>query len=226
MTNRLLLTLLILVFVSNAETFAGDIEEGKEAAKRGDSATAIQCFSKAIAADPENISAYEYRANAYGDHGDFQRAISDFHMALEKAARVLGPTNPALAEIYNNRGVTYYQFGKLREAISDYQKAISLDGKHPDAHSNLAWVLATSADSSLRDPKGAVGLAKEELRLYPSAGAWDTLAAAFAASGDFEKAQDAEYQAIQIQPSARRKANYLKRAALYKQHVAYVEPAK
>jgi tetratricopeptide (TPR) repeat protein len=166
--------------------------------------------------EPGNAQFYFDRGSAYGQKGQYDRAISDFNKALE--------INPGYAEAYNNRGVAYGFKGQHDKAISDYSKAIEIDPEgvkayhnrawqytlkgqfdqaisdlkkaleinpnNADTNNNLAWVLATAKVPAFRDGKKAVELALKacELSDWKNLGYLDTLAAAYARAGDFENA--------------------------------------
>jgi tetratricopeptide (TPR) repeat protein len=53
------------------------IEEGKQAGRQNDLATALADFNQAIAADPSNVAAYFYRAYIYHLQGNDQAALAD-----------------------------------------------------------------------------------------------------------------------------------------------------
>ncbi len=67
---------------------------------------------------------------------------------------------------------------------------------HPQGHNGLAWVLATTRYDQLRDAATAVAEANRAITLARTASTLDTLAAAYAASGDFEKAVATQRDAI------------------------------
>ena len=88
----------------------------------------------------------------------------------------------------------------LREAISHYEQAWTLAPEDPHCRNNLAWVLATSSDASIRDGAKAIDLAQSAVAL--SGGREPrflrTLAAAYAESGRFPEALGVAQQAIAI----------------------------
>jgi tetratricopeptide (TPR) repeat protein len=45
-----------------------------------------------------------------------------------------GETNPNDADVYNNRGLDYYNKGQYDQAISDFTKAIELNANDADAY--------------------------------------------------------------------------------------------
>jgi tetratricopeptide (TPR) repeat protein len=86
-----------------------------------------------------------------------------------------------------------------KDAITEYEHAARIDPRDPLARSNLAWLLATSPDASIRDGTRAVKLAQQAVQL---SGEKDptylrTLAAAYAESDRFTDAQQAARQALE-----------------------------
>jgi Flp pilus assembly protein TadD len=80
--------------------------------------------------------------------------------------------------------------GKLKEAIAEYEQALNVLPEDSVALNNLAWILATCSDASLRDGARAVTLA---VKAVQTSGGRDpsfvrTLAAARAESGQFTEA--------------------------------------
>ncbi|GAA4357738.1 hypothetical protein GCM10023151_07080 [Kangiella marina] len=83
------------------------------------------------------------------------------------------------------------------EAAYWYQLAVD-QGNHR-AMNNLAWIKALARDSDLFDPEGAIELAKKVTAKYPkSHGYLDTLAAAYAAQGDFGKAVETQERVLAL----------------------------
>jgi tetratricopeptide (TPR) repeat protein len=64
---------------------------------------------------------YFDRGVAYGQHGSYDKAISDFNEVIR--------LNPKLAEAYYSRGVTYWYKGNHDRAVADFNEAIRLDPK-------------------------------------------------------------------------------------------------
>jgi formylglycine-generating enzyme required for sulfatase activity/tetratricopeptide (TPR) repeat protein len=96
------------------------------------------------------------------------------------------------------RGVIHYALGEHRVAREDYEHALKLNPEHADALNSLAWLLATSAENDLRDGKQAIKLAVQanELSQYQNPSFQSTLAAAYAETGDYEKALEWSKKAI------------------------------
>ena len=83
-------------------------------------------------------------------------------------------------------------------ALSAYQKAFSLEPANPEIMNNLAWLLLTAEDLSLRDEQKALTLARAAATLNPKGYVLDTLATAYWANGLPEEAIRTEKEAIAI----------------------------
>ena len=86
------------------------------------------------------------------------------------------------------------------EASYWYEKAIKQDNYR--AMNNLAWIKSLARDSDLFDPEGAVLMAQKVVAKHPkSHGYLDTLAAAYAANGQFDAAIQAQKEVLQLAQS-------------------------
>ena len=94
---------------------------------------------------------------------------------------------------------------KMEErALSAYEKAYSLEPANPEIMNNLAWLLLTSEQFSLRDPLKALTLARTAATLQPKGHILDTLATAYWANGLLEEAIRTERQAALADVAQRR----------------------
>ena len=97
----------------------------------------------------------------------------------------------------------------------------------PRGARQLAWLLATTDDAAVRDGRAAVPLAESACARTTQAVArcQDTLAAAYAAAGDFTQASAHAARAVELSRAAGEKgpaAAYEARAQLYAKGEAYV----
>ncbi len=105
---------------------------------------------------------------------------------------------------YRIRGDAKLSIGDQKEAAEDYKKALAhLESKNEERSgllNNLAWILATSPEDSLRDGKLSITLGKEacEITEYKEVHILSTLAAGYAESGDFEEAVKWSSKAVEI----------------------------
>lgn len=110
---------------------------------------------------------------------------------------------------------------------TDYEMLLSLDEVAPlsaVALNNMAWALATYHDESRRAPSIALELAvrANELSGWSNAGRLDTLAAAYAAAGEFRHAAVHQQWAIMVADGA--DSGMFDRLELYMADNFYVEP--
>jgi hypothetical protein len=92
----------------------------------------------------------------------------------------------------------------LRRAVQHYERAAAAGSSQ--ARNNLAWLLATARDARYRDGARAVALIRPVALYFGSWQYLDTLAVAWAASGEFEQAVATARQAIalaRLAPEAR-----------------------
>jgi Zn-dependent protease with chaperone function len=94
---------------------------------------------------------------------------------------------------------------KMEEkALAAYEKAYALEPVNPEIMNNLAWLLLTSEDLTLRDPQKALTLARGAATLQPKGHVLDTLATAYWANDLVEEAVRTEKQAAAVDPAQKR----------------------
>jgi tetratricopeptide (TPR) repeat protein len=192
---------------------------------RGDSNNALGRFEAAVQENPANVRAHCGLGYIYGSQGRFSEAVQHYQAALliqpanPKAhvglADVLLRQNkiedaiehyslalkaqPGIAE-------AHYQLAGLLEAKQDragaashLRRAVELAPDWPLPINNLAWALATWPETSLRNGDEALRLARRAVSLTDGGnpGALDTLAAAYAETGQFADAVQTAGEAIQ-----------------------------
>jgi tetratricopeptide (TPR) repeat protein len=189
---------------------------------------ALKDVNAALALRPGNPALLRLRAALLAGSGKFSEAIADLEQvrkaetpedqvvlnlqlgllysaqkyyarAIEHFSKVL-EVEPKNAAALRGRGDAFLSIGRQAEAIKDYEKALEVDPKDSGLLNNLAWVLATSPDEKLRDGKRALELAKQacELTDYKEAHILSTLAAAYAETGDLEKAIEWSRKAVEL----------------------------
>jgi Zn-dependent protease with chaperone function len=87
-----------------------------------------------------------------------------------------------------------------KKAIAAYDKALAIEPTNPKLLNNLAWLLLTSDDPTLREPKRALEMARFAAMQIPTGYVLDTLATAYWANGFVEKAVAIEKQAMFASP--------------------------
>jgi len=124
--------------------------------------------------------------------GDLEEAILCCKRALEM--------NPGSAEACSDLGLAFFEEGKIKDAIAFWQQALKIKPDQPFVQNNLAWVLATTPDPSLRNGPAAVALAEQADRSNKSANPFvlHTLAAAYAETGRYEVACSTARHALEL----------------------------
>ena len=107
---------------------------------------------------------------------------------------------PNLAEAHNGLANALLRQGRVAEAVTHYQAAVAAVPNHPYLLNNLAWVMATCPDASVRNGARAVELAQQAER---ASGGKDpallgTLAAAYAEAGRFPDAVATAQRALNL----------------------------
>jgi tetratricopeptide (TPR) repeat protein len=185
-------------------------------ARKGQSDEAMVHYEEAIKLEPNYADAYYNRGNVLFAKGRIDEAIADWEKTLQ--------IQPNDADAHTSLGNALLRQGSLKEAIAHYEKALALAPKDPHSRINIAWVLATSSDASIRDGARAVEFARKAVELSNSGDPkfLRTLAAAYAETGQFSQAIAAARQGLAIAASEGDfpLANLLQGdIALYREHV-------
>ena len=191
-------------------------------ARKGLPDEAMVHYQAAIDLQPNYANAYYNRGSVLLAEGRIDEAIADWEKTLQ--------IEPNDADAHTGLGNALLQKGSLQEAITHYKEASALAPEDPHSRNNIAWVLATASDASLRDGSRAVGFAEEAVRL--SGGRepqfMRTLAAAYAESGRFSEALAAAQQAsvMATMQGKTDMANRLKKdLVLYREHQPMRNPS-
>jgi tetratricopeptide (TPR) repeat protein len=181
----------------------------------GEYRRAIADYDEALRLCPENAQTLSNRGLSHFRMGDDTRALADFADAIR--------LDPACHLVYNNRGYLHLIRGQYEQAQLDLQKAIELAPKHPNAHKNLAWLMATCPNAGFRDGAKALEHARMALELAGQTDpAWlDILAAAYGGTGDFDAAVAWEMKAIEKTEDPQELSDYERRLELYRQRRPY-----
>ena len=99
---------------------------------------------------------------------------------------------------FNILGDFYVSRNRPDRAKQAYEQVLTLQPDNFSALNNLAWLLVTSKDEAFRDPRRAVTLARKAAALKASPQILDTLAESLYATGQYEEAEKAGEQALQL----------------------------
>jgi tetratricopeptide (TPR) repeat protein len=183
---------------------------------------ADQHFREALFLRPDHVQARINLGAVLRAEGRSDEAVSELRRAL-----LLDPENAAA---HANLGGALAAAGNIHEAVDAYRAAL---GARPDLLEplvSLAWILATAPDEGIRRPSEAVRLAERAARLArrDSVVVSDTLAAAYAATGDFDRALAIAEPALRdaMAAGATRDAELLGlRVSLYRKGQPYRDPS-
>jgi Flp pilus assembly protein TadD len=160
--------------------------------QKGRVAEAIAHYQKAITVRPDDFLGRYGLGHALLEKGELDGAIQVCRSAL-----LLRPSD---ADCHTILAIALEENGNPAEAIQHYQKALELAPKSIPTLTNLAWLLATSPEASLRNGPKAVELAKQADRLVRGTNTLvlRTLAAAYAENGEFANAIRTARSAMQL----------------------------
>jgi tetratricopeptide (TPR) repeat protein len=155
---------------------------GNALVRKGQLDEAIVHYQEAINLQPDYADAYYNLGSALLAKGNVNEAIAQWQKAL-----AIWPND---SDAHTGLGNALLQKGSLKEAITHYEKALEIAPQDVNACNNMAWVLATSSDASIRDGARAVSLAQEavELSSGKEPNFLRTLAAAYAENKRFSEA--------------------------------------
>jgi tetratricopeptide (TPR) repeat protein len=120
------------------------------------------------------------------------------HRLLERALSQQAIREPGNVLLYQNLAMIYHKMGEFKEAIQTYEKILILEPDHAVSLNNLAWILVTSPDKSLRSPEKALILARKAVALERSPVFLDTLAEALYANGFASEAAETIREALSM----------------------------
>jgi tetratricopeptide (TPR) repeat protein len=175
---------------------------------------AIKHFRQALHVKPDFAEVHYNLGLALKSQGKLDEAIKHFRQTLQ--------VKPDLAEAHNNLALTLTMTGKLDEAIEHFREAVRLKPDYLAPLNRMARILAMHPDPKRRDPGQAIEFAKRAVELtgHQDAAILETLAAAYAAAGQFDQAVKTAEAALSLATAAQADelANHIrKQIKLYKQ---------
>jgi Flp pilus assembly protein TadD len=163
---------------------------------------------------------YSTLAFALVKRGDVNQAIEYYKKAIQ--------LNPDHYQAHTNLAMLLAEKGQATEAVVHFMETVRLNPNQPDVLNYLAWILAVYPDLPVHNLKQAVHFAEKACKLtgYKHPRLLDTLAVAYAANGQFDKAITTAEKAIDLAFSAGHKEEaemIRKRLMLYQNSQPYQE---
>jgi tetratricopeptide (TPR) repeat protein len=159
----------------------------------GRSADAVGVLEGILRTHPDSAAVHNTLGVALVWQKRADEAIAHFNKALE--------INPRLIEAHQNLGdALFYLQGKSAEAVAQWKEVLRAAPNHVPVLNQMAQVMATDPDASVRNGPEAVRLAERAVQLSGNreAATLDTLAAAYAEAGRFPEAVETARRAIAL----------------------------
>ena len=160
-------------------------------AQKGRRNEAVDHYQNAIRLRPGYGDPYLNLGSVLLQQGRIRDAMAEWQKAHA--------TESSDARFHTALADAFLRAGLQKDAITEYENAARISALDPLPRNNLAWLLATSSDASVRDGNRAVELADEAVRLShgKDPNCLRTLAAAHAESGRFSEAEETARRALQ-----------------------------
>lgn len=153
---------------------------------------AMSEYERAVALDPKLAEAHNNLGSLLFQMGRTDEAFPHFQRYAELAPEAIGG--------HANLGLVLRLRKDYAGAAREYERALALDAGHVPTLGNLSWLLATCAETSIRDGARAVELATKAVALTNQRQPMmlRSLAAALAETGKFAEALRTIESAIQL----------------------------
>ncbi len=194
--------------------------------QQGRIAEAIEQYQQVLRLTPDNAQVHNDVGLAFAQQGKLNQAATHFNKALQinpeyaQAHYNLGYTltrqnrldeavirlessiklDPNHALAYHVLGRVAGQQGRMNEAAENFRQVLRLEPDHIEILNALAWMLTVHKSADFHDPNEAIGLAERacELTSYEQPAIVDTLACAYAASGELSEAIATGKKALEL----------------------------
>jgi tetratricopeptide (TPR) repeat protein len=185
---------------------------------RGRLDDAVRHYRRALSLIPNSAEIHFHLAGALRLKGELDEAISHYGQAIRN--------KPDYAKAHNDLAYALRERGSLDEAVDHFRQALETKPNLAPALNGLAQILAIHYDPNVQDANQAVELAERaaELTRYDSATILDTLAASYAAAGQFDRAVETAQRALTLASASRNDTlagQIRKRLELFKQAKPY-----
>jgi tetratricopeptide (TPR) repeat protein len=158
----------------------------------GNLGQALADLNLVIREDPKWLLAYLTRANIYAKQNEIEKAICDYDKVIREAVHS--------AEGHFFQARAYDAKRDYAAAAAQYLRARQMSPRDDAILNGMAWMKATCPDKSIRNGREAVEIATRscEFRKWSDWNSLDTLAAAWAESGNYGQAVKFEKEALRL----------------------------
>lgn len=177
------------------------LSRGQVWARQGNHVPAIVDFDEAIRLAPSDPGAYITRATEWEKDLQWDRAVSDYQRAIA--------LEPKATPAYEGRGRVWAKRGEFENLLANFAELARMVPDSPVGHREVAWLLATCDQDSMRDGRRALGEATIACNLtrWKDPRCLESLAAAHAEVGDFDAAVQWQTRALQVFAAGNDKAD-------------------
>jgi tetratricopeptide (TPR) repeat protein len=193
---------------------------------KGDLKRAIRHFQQSVQSKPDFAEAHYNLANSFKLQGRFDEAITHYRQSIElqpadadmynnlaNTLRLKGEideaidfyqkslqTDPDYVPARNNLGIVLFSEGRHDEALEHFRYIVRLEPDSASALNFISRILIEHPDFKQRDVHLALNSAQRAVQLtnYQNATILQTLAAAYAAGGQFDKAIETARKALAL----------------------------
>ena len=156
--------------------------------KKGEIDEALTAFQRTLDMDAAYAPAYARLSAIALQQNDLETAVEYLQRALE--------IRPNFAAGHYQLGSIYHKQGEIEKAIESFEAALTLKPNFASACNALAWLYADGE----KNIDEAITLARQAIKLKPTASHWDTLAYALYKARRYKEAVDAIAKALDLQP--------------------------
>jgi tetratricopeptide (TPR) repeat protein len=158
----------------------------------------ISLWNRALAVTSNNQTAHQDLAAALWDRGQTKESRVHSRLAAIIYAQMAANDYPFDIQKHDDLGVLLIQSGDVRGAIEQWETTLRIEPNDGNALNNVAWVLATYPDDSIRNGERATKLAERAVALPggETPMVLRTMAAAYAETANFSKATDIAQRAV------------------------------
>ena len=201
------------------------LDEAFKLAESGKASEALARIDSIIASNPNNWRAHFLKAAVLVLVKRQDDALQQIDESI-KLARKSNVSQQLLGQLYSSKARTCIDAHRYDDARKSLDSAIHVDPSDTTSMNDLAWLLATAPEPRVRNPHRAVSLAQKccGLNHWTNAYSIDTLAAAYAAVGNYGQAvryQQLAMQALNKSERTEQLAAMQDRLKLYSNHQSY-----